>query len=133
MSSNPQRVRPSFIPIGYKKAPLIRSWDTYGPLTSAAIGKPLQRCSSTSLPPLTAHNRPAPPGLTTLKEPEPYQTALMAWSAIEPNPLAFFPGDDPEAVPFDFVQPNRTGGRLWGARREARRNKPRRQGTRTQT
>ena len=71
--------------------------------------------------------------LTTLKEPEPYQTALMAWSAIEPNPLAFFSGDDPEAVPFDFVQPNRTGGRLCGARREARRDEPHRQGTRTQT
>ena len=58
---------------------------------------------------------------------------IIPGPAVEPHPFAFLTSDDPEAVPFDFVQPNRTGGRLCGARREARRDEPHRQGTRTQT
>src|SRR6202011_2152828 len=57
---------------------------------------------------------------------------IIPGPAVEPHPFAFLTSDDPEAVPFNFVQPNRTGRRIRGTGRKARRNEARRQCTRTQ-
>jgi hypothetical protein len=42
--------------------------------------------------------------------------------AIEPHTFADLAGDDPEAVVLDLVEPCRTGRRLRGGRRQARRD-----------
>jgi hypothetical protein len=58
---------------------------------------------------------------------------IIAGPAIEPNPIPLLPGDHPEAVVLEFVEPDRPARRLRGTGWEARRNKARWQGTRTQT
>jgi len=57
---------------------------------------------------------------------------IIPGPAVEPHAFAFLTSDDPEAVPFNFSQPNRTGRRIRGTGRKARRNEARRQCTRTQ-
>jgi hypothetical protein len=78
-------------------------------------------------PIIVYNNRPARPSPQHLSG-----RWVIPGPTVQPHPFAFLTSDDPEAVPFDFVQPNRAGRRTRGAGWEARRNKARRQGTHTQ-
>jgi hypothetical protein len=54
---------------------------------------------------------------------------VIAGAAVEPNPRAVLTGDDPEAVVFDFMQPQRPGRRMLGFCGQARRDELGREGT----
>ena len=53
---------------------------------------------------------------------------IVAGAAVEPNPIAFFPSDNPEAVVFNLNQPFRANGRLMRGHRKAWRDETRRRG-----